>query len=512
MKVCAIQQPYPYTVEEAAAAVDFVISELNSCDSSLDLILTPEYTNCPTSFPAGESLPFAQKYAADLENAAVSAAKRCNAIVALSYCAPTPYGWRNTTRVFDRSGKAVGDYYKLQLTEREPVARQVEDSYRWHFNAPTIVEVDGLRLGFVTCYDAYFNEYIEFLGYRQPDIVLVASHQRAEPCGNLRLLNQMLAYYTGAFVVRASVGMGENAEVGGTSLIIDPAGTILADAHQQNGKLVFDIGDAHRKYCRSDSFGGKMISNRYFVEKGRTPWNYRPCGPFVVRGNKDMPYPRICAKVNTAAPLLMAEIGSAVALDVEEIALDLSITADGVAVVSAPGISVSEVVAGKSFAEIEALYSGKVVKFADVLRKFTRHCIFDLRVRFNEKLPCLIKNTVELLEIFDCTGHAFFSGDSAAQKLCRQNAPQVARSLIVGDSDDLPSVLEAVRQYDCSSVLLTPAMLRGDLVGKLHEEKVACRYEIDLTAETAEEIFAKNIDTVLTGDIVLAKKNAFKTN
>ena len=43
MRLCAIQQPYPYTPEEAPAAVEWLIRELNSCDPSLDLIVTPEY-------------------------------------------------------------------------------------------------------------------------------------------------------------------------------------------------------------------------------------------------------------------------------------------------------------------------------------------------------------------------------------------------------------------------------------------------------------------------------------
>ena len=79
MRLCAIQQPYPYTPEEAPAAVEFLIRELNSCDPSLDLIVTPEYSNCPTSFPAGESLPFAIAHTAELVEAAGAAAVRCHA-------------------------------------------------------------------------------------------------------------------------------------------------------------------------------------------------------------------------------------------------------------------------------------------------------------------------------------------------------------------------------------------------------------------------------------------------
>lgn len=513
MKVCAIQQPYPYTVAEAEKAVEFVIREFDSCDDSLDLILTPEYTNCPTSFPPGESLEFAKKHTARLEKAAIDAAVRCNCIVALSYCAPTPYGWRNTTRIFDRSGKAAGDYYKLQLTEREPVARQVEESYRWNFQPPQIVEVDGLRLGFVTCYDAYFNEYIEFLGCRQPDIVLVASHQRAEPCSNLRLLNQMLAYYTGAFVVRASVGMGSDAEVGGTSMVVDPAGVILADSGQNNGKLICEIGDPHRKYFRSDSFGGKMILNRQFVEKGRTPWSYRPCGPFVVRSHKQMPYPRICACFsNDTVQPLMAAIGSAVALDADEVALEIAFAADNILTVFAVGEFESSCIAGKSFAGLEQDYPGRIVKLENVLRKFARHAVFDLHISLTDckKLQDLIVSAASLLEIYDCSGHAFFSGESTVLELAQKYAPQVARSLDAAASSDDTALLQTAQQYACSSVMFCGSNWDAVLTGQLHEQKIACRCCMETALETAE-YFTGGIDTVLTTDILSAERsrNAF---
>ena len=53
MRLCAIQQPYPYTPEESPAAVGFLMDELNRCDSSLNRMVTPGYSKCPASFPDG---------------------------------------------------------------------------------------------------------------------------------------------------------------------------------------------------------------------------------------------------------------------------------------------------------------------------------------------------------------------------------------------------------------------------------------------------------------------------
>jgi len=51
MKLRAVQIPYGKTAGLADDSADFLIHELNRCDSSCDLILTPEYSNAPASCP-----------------------------------------------------------------------------------------------------------------------------------------------------------------------------------------------------------------------------------------------------------------------------------------------------------------------------------------------------------------------------------------------------------------------------------------------------------------------------
>ena len=79
MKLCAIQIPYGKTPDLADNSVDFLIRELDRCDSSCDLILTPEYSNTPATFPPGGVLPYARKSTGKLIDAARKAAVRCQA-------------------------------------------------------------------------------------------------------------------------------------------------------------------------------------------------------------------------------------------------------------------------------------------------------------------------------------------------------------------------------------------------------------------------------------------------
>jgi glycerophosphoryl diester phosphodiesterase/predicted amidohydrolase len=522
MKLCAIQQPYPYSVADADAAVEFLLKELDSCDDSLDLILTPEYSNCPTNFPSGEeSLAFAEAHFPRLEEAARNAARRCKAIVAVGCCAPTPHGWRNTTRVYDRNGEEVGDYYKQQLTVREPNARGVDSSYTRSFHAPEIVEVDGLRLGFVTCYDAYFEEYIEYLGYRRPDIVLVASHQRGEPCENLRMLNQMLAYHTGAFVLRASVGMGETAQTGGTSLVVAPSGEILADSGEKNGKLVFDIGDPKKKYLRSDSFCGKMILNRDFIEKGRTPWSYRACGACVKPSDMQLPYPRICAHrgFNTIAPEnSMPAFGAAIALGADEIEFDLWETADGVPVSIHDSVleRVSDgfgKVREKTLAELEKLDFGaksspafaglKIVKFEDILRAFPRQTIMNIHIKSvdgeNFSRP-FVKKIAAMLEEYDCANHAYFVARDEVMEAALEVAPHIPRCMGAGGKERRLAIVDRAVKYRCRKVQFFTTYWTPELIKRAHDLGMKCNYFFCDAPEEARKMFELGIDTVLTNN------------
>ena len=335
MKVCAIQPPYGYTLSEAVGTIEFIINELNSCDESFDLILTPEYSNLPGTIPPEEIAGLTAAWREKLENAAVSAARRCNAVVVLSYRSDSSGYERNTSRVILPSGETAGEYWKQQLVLKEPARRKVDNSYAITPRCPTIVEANGLRLAFVICYDAYFNEYTEAIAACQPDMVLVSAMQRAETFENLRLLNRMLAFRTNAFVLRASYSMGENTSVGGTSCVVDPSGKILADMENKTGKLICDIVDPRWKYMRSNSFGGNMIPNDRFIDQGRTPWAYRPAGPFIRLDNKRMGYPRVCAHrgFHTQLPEnTLPAFGAAIALGADEIEFDLWETADGVPV------------------------------------------------------------------------------------------------------------------------------------------------------------------------------------
>ena len=530
MKLCAIQIPYGKTADQADDAVGFLINELDHCDPSCDLILTPEYSNAPATFPPGGVLPYARKSTAKLIEAARAAAVRCQAIVAVNYlCEFKPGIFRNTTRVFDRTGKIAGDYYKQHLPTSEINGIKPDISYTRQFSTPPIITVDGIRLGFLICYDSYFTEYIAHLGYCHPDIVLVSSFQRAERQDVLRMLSQNLAFTCNSFVLRSSVSMGPDAEVAGTSLVVSPDGKILGDFGSRTGCLTCEIGDPHYKYMRSNAFGGKMIPNDVFVEQGRTPWSYRPCGSMTVLPEKLMPYPRVCAHrgFKTVAPEnTLPAFGAAIALGAPEIELDVRFTRDDVPVVCHDDrldrvSNGTGLVQDFTFEEIRKLDAGvkfsprfegtKIPTFEEVLAKFARHAIINLHIKSeggdagNTYSAEHFRRIVELLKTYDQMGHVYLMATSEIMKVALETAPEIPRCMSADDFGYPLSVagfkiVDRAIEWKCSKVQLFKPYFNQEMIDQAHANGIRCNvFWSDDPAEAAK-FFDMGIDTILTND------------
>lgn len=520
MKICVIQQPYPHTPEEAPAAVDFLIRELESCDPSMDLIVTPEYSNTPAAFPEGENIPFAEAHTAGLIRAATGAARRCHAVVALSFCAETRPGvWHNVTRVYRPDGTEAGEYWKQQLTEREPKSRQLDNGYTLEYRPPAIVEAGGIRFGFVTCYDSYFEEYIAHLAYRKPDVVLVCSHQRGERQDILEMLNRSLAFHVNAYVVRASVGMGEGARQGGCSLVADPSGRILANAYSRNGKLLCEVENIHWKYMRSDSFGGPLIANDRFIEKGRTPWSYRAAGSAVCPGEKRKPYPRVCAHrgfLTIAPENSLPAFGAAIALGADEIEFDLRPTREGVPVViHDPTLDrVSDgcgCVAEKTLADLKTLDFGslygaafaglRIATLDDVLKKFTCQTIFNIHIKTpGDPEGTFLRRIVETIRLYDCLNHVYITGQEVVLDRMQNIAPEIPGCLLPDSDLAADDLIARALSLKCAKIRFAGPRTDREIIRRAHDNGLRC--VVSRTDDPAEALRYREdgIDTILTGD------------
>ena len=159
MKVCLIQPHYDVDFAKAEELFLWEMDALERCDRSMDLIVLPEAADVP-ALTKGKDAFFraVALYRQPLLEKAAETAKRCDAVVFINVTVDTPTGPRNTTVAFDRTGAEAGHYYKQHLTPGEVTKRQLDSDYTFRFTEPTVLTIDGIRYGFLTCYDFYFYE------------------------------------------------------------------------------------------------------------------------------------------------------------------------------------------------------------------------------------------------------------------------------------------------------------------------------------------------------------------
>lgn len=255
MKVCVIQPPYSTEYEKSDAYFQYELDLLDQCDSTMDLIVMPESCDIPclakTKEQAEKSV---KKYNAALLQKASETAKRCGAVVFVNARSETDKGYRNTTYAFDREGKEAGRYDKQHLVASEVSVMELDSAYSFEHSAPTVLEIDGIRFGFLICYDFYFYENFSNLARQNLDVIIGCSHQRSDTHSALALMTRFLAYNTNTYVIRSSVALNETEEIGGASMIAAPDGEILLHMHNETGLQTAEI-DVHKKYVKPAGYG-----------------------------------------------------------------------------------------------------------------------------------------------------------------------------------------------------------------------------------------------------------------
>ncbi|MBR6794263.1 MAG: carbon-nitrogen hydrolase family protein [Clostridia bacterium] len=240
---------------------EFLINELNNTAKD-SLIVLPEYSNAGgISDIESEkaAMPRAKKM---LEKAAEIAGER-SAYVAVNVLEERNGEIKNSTYLFDKKGEIAFVYDKIHLPPSE-VALGVA-----YGDGACVCELDGIRFGFLTCYDVYFNEQIEYLASQKPDIILLPGYQRGEATDIIRAQTKMIAFRCNCFVAKSSYSMNSD-EKGGCSMIIAPDGQILKDLGKEVGSISAEIDPAW-KHMRTAGFGGGMIRNDDFINDGLRP-------------------------------------------------------------------------------------------------------------------------------------------------------------------------------------------------------------------------------------------------
>ena len=521
MKVCIIQPKYSTDYEKSDEYFEKELELLAQCDDSMDIIVMPEASDIPCLAGTKEqSEKSAEKFNKILLDECSAAAKRCNAMLFVNARSYSEKGERNTTYAFNRQGEKTGIYLKQHLTPGEVSKIKLDSDYSFEFSEPTIIEMEGIRFAFLTCYDFYFYEAFANIARQNVDVIIGCSHQRSDTHEALKIMSQFLAYNTNAYVLRSSVSMDENSNIGGASMVVAPTGEVLLNMYSRVGLETVDI-DVNKKYYKPAGYGNPPSAHYEYIEKGRRPWKYRPGGSAIVRHDEIMPYPRICAHrgFNTIAPEnSMAAFGAAIAMGAEEIEFDLWWTKDGEIVSTHDDVleRVSDGV-GKvyehTYEELlkydfgikygEKFKGLRILKFEDILAKFACHTVMNIHIKtINNTVEYdrnIMEKIVALINKYDCKKYVYFvCGNDNVLKLAKEVAPDICRCQ--GAGDNRWTVVDRAIKNDCKKVQLFKPDFNQEMIDKAHEHGIICNVCWADDVGEAKKFFEMGIDTVLTND------------
>ena len=537
MKVRIIQPAYTLDPNDLQKNFDGMIALMEQCNEPLDIIVMPEYCDIPSAQKGKLAYVSAiERYNAPFMEKAIEMAKRCHAITFVNCAYRTESGkLRNTTHAIDRNGNIVGRYYKAHPAPKEDKPESVgglemDSSYSFNGKSPYILELEGIRFAFMTCYDFYMYEEFPQIARQHVDVIIGCSHQRTDTHQALEIINRFLCYNTNAYLIRASVSLGENSPIGGCSCVIAPNGDVLADMKSRAGFETVEI-DVAKKYYKAAGFGGvgKALKPHYeYIEEGRRPWLYRNGGASVVQTDRLMPYPRICAHrgFNTVAPEnSMPAFGAAVALGANEIEFDIRSTKDNVLVSCHDGsldrvsngsgkicdYTYEELLQFDFGAKWGGKYKGlKIVKFEEILKKFAGRVIMNVHVKLwdNDDSDVMMDEIIALIRQYDCEKYCYIvSRNDNTLKKIKECAPDIG--VCVGAGKTPWQIVDRAIAIGADKVQLVKPHFNQEMIDKAHAHGIRCNVFWADDPEKAMQYLKMGIDTVLTNDY-LSVYNAVK--
>ncbi len=525
MKAAVIQMPYSTDYSDSNKMFETEIELLDKCDSSLDLIVLPESCDVP-ALPSAyeERMQSRNKYTDKIIRKAQETAKRCNAAVFVNAIYENEAGGRNTTFAINREGKIVGHYYKEHLTPSETSVYRLDSDYSFEFSQPTVIEIDGVRYAFLTCYDFYFYENYANIARQNVDVIIGCSHQRSDSHQMSEIIVRFCAFNCNAYVLRSTVTFGEDASAGGASMIVSPEGKILANLKNEVGIATAEF-DPYSKFYKPAGFGNPPAAHYEYIEQGRRPWKYRPAGSAICKNDDIMPYPRICAHrgFNTIAPEnSMPAFGAAVALGAHEIEFDLWPTKDGEIISIHDPIldrvsdgtgnvwehtydELLQLDFGKKFGpEFEGL---KILKFEDILKKFTCHTIMNIHLKTVDDYVAFDENAllkiIGLIKKYDCEKYVYFmTGNNTVMKQLLSLAPYIKRcqGAGLGTEDGPRRIVENAIENKCCKLQFYKEVMTQEMIDKAHNNGIKCNVFWSDDADEAKRFLEMGIDTILTND------------
>jgi predicted amidohydrolase len=217
-----------------------------AADAGADLAVLPEYLDY---LGPADGRPKPEPVDGEFAATFAEAARRLNIwVVAGSFHESGPDASRtyNTSLVFDRTGALAATYRKIHLFDIDIPGRVSELESRSVAPGSSVVtvDIDGVRFGLSICYDLRFPELYRRLAIDGAQVLLVpaafTSHTGRD---HWEILLRARAIENQCYMVAAgqSGDHEPNKSCYGRSMVVDPWGTVVAQAVDGVGMVVADL-------------------------------------------------------------------------------------------------------------------------------------------------------------------------------------------------------------------------------------------------------------------------------
>lgn len=236
--------------------------------------------------------------------------------------------------------------------------------------------------------------------------------------------------------------------------------------------------------------------------------------------DNNMPYPRICAHrgYNSIAPEnSMPAFCAAVALGASEIEFDIWATKDR-ELVSLHDRSLDRISDGSGdvwdytyeellqfdfgFKKSEKFKGLKIVKFEEILRKFSCRVIMNIHVKiwdmdFEDNM---IDEIVGLIKKYGCEKYVYFmTRNDKILKTLKNSVPQI--NICVGNDKARPyEIVNRAIEIGAKKVQLFKPYYNQEMIDKAHENGIRCNIFWADDVTEAKKFLDMGIDTILTND------------
>lgn len=261
---------FPATVDKATNIAVATGLIARAADDGADLAVLPEYAMSWDARATAADLLVSSEPLDGPFVTALAAAARDHSVTVVAGMIEQPEGVTgngtlpaNTVVAVGPDGALAGAYRKVHLYDA--FGDRESDRLAAHAPQALVLDVAGLRVGVMTCYDLRFPEMARFLVDAGADVLAVPATWMAGPgkVTHWEVLARARAIENTAYVLACS----QNGQYRtGRSLAVDPSGEVLASLGEETGVAVVELDGSKVRAVRERN---PSLANRRFTVEPR---------------------------------------------------------------------------------------------------------------------------------------------------------------------------------------------------------------------------------------------------